>query len=216
MPDLRMIAMKSAIVALAAVLAVSLAFGQRKSASHDPVSYWKNNPALELGPDDQLKVANELSEEQREALLRAVASTLRPAMKELGLTSEGELLKTAAEARIKLVDLSAGPQREVIAQASDEANCGATGNCSLWVFKRTAQGYVLILSEVAQDVTILPTSTNGFHDLMLGIHGSATEQELDLFRFVNGHYQRGACFDANWLKRDGDPVVTPCVVLTKK
>lgn len=59
--------------------------------------------------------------------------------------------------------------------------------------------YSVILHRTAtQSFTIQPTITNGFHDLVLGQHGSATDQGLTLYRFDGSKYRRIACYDANW------------------
>jgi hypothetical protein len=69
-----------------------------------------------------------------------------------------------------------------------------------------------------QDFTIQPTQTNGYFDLVLGMHGSATEQSLFLYQFRDGRYRRTGCYDANWtyLGKDGEyhhlkqPRITAC------
>jgi len=48
--------------------------------------------------------------------------------------------------------------------------------------------------------------TNGLHDIVLGQHGSATEQGLTLFRFNGTRYRMIACYQANWtgFEKDGE------------
>jgi hypothetical protein len=58
-----------------------------------------------------------------------------------------------------------------------------------------------------------------FYDLVLGQHGSATEQGLALYNFDGRKYQRTACYDASWsfLGNNGEyhtrkePYLTPAV-----
>ena len=68
-----------------------------------------------------------------------------------------------------------------------------------------------------QTFTVRPTRTDGFNELALGMHGSAFEQQIYVYRFSNGRYSRGPCFDAKWQKLLGDeledlkdPIIMPC------
>lgn len=127
--------------------------------------------------------------------------------------------KQAGETRIKLVDLNGDGVSEVIAQAVGNVNCSPTGNCLFRAFQKTAFGYKAILEKGAvQSFTIQSTRTNGYLDLVLGMHGSATEQTLYLYQFRQGKYQRTACYEANWEYLDKndeihelkEPRITPC------
>lgn len=124
----------------------------------------------------------------------------------------------AADTRVRLVDLNGDGVPEVISQASGDI-CSPTGNCPFWVFQKTGAKYRLILEKWAvQDFTVQPTQTNGYFDLVLGMHGSATEQGLFLYQFRDGRYRKAGCYDANWtyLGKDGEyhdlkqPRITPC------
>ena len=73
----------------------------------------------------------------------------------------------------------------------------------------------MILNGGAQTFAIEDTITNGFRDVTLGLHNSATESELRPYRFSDGRYRKRGCFDANWTKEiDGPllkkPIITPC------
>jgi len=97
--------------------------------------------------------------------------------------------------------------------------CSPTGNCPFWVFRKMKAAYRLLLEkEAIQTFTIQRTQTNGYLDLVLGMHGSATEQGLFVNQFRDGRYRRTACYDASWtyLGNDGEnhdlkvPRITPC------
>jgi hypothetical protein len=148
-----------------------------------------------------------LSAKERAGFIRAVASQLRPSMSNLEIESEEELRKVAAQARIKAVDLSGKGSREYLAQGIGNYLCSPTGNCESWIFQQTGDEYSVILHRAAtQTFTIQPTLTNGFHDLVLGQHGSATDQGLTLYSFDGSKYRRIACYDADWtfLGKDGE------------
>jgi hypothetical protein len=146
-----------------------------------------------------------LSTKERDGLIEAVASQLRPFMSALAIESEQQLRDAAGKARVKAVDLGDSGVKEFL--AIGVGLCSPTGNCDVWVFRENGAKYSMILHRIAtQNFTIQPTITNGFHDLVLGQHGSATDQGLTLYRFDGSKYRRTACYDANWsfLGKDGE------------
>ena len=124
----------------------------------------------------------------------------------------------AAATRVKLVDLNGDGTPEIIAQGIGDV-CSPTGNCPFWVFQKVASGYKVVLEKGAvQSFTVQPTRSNGYFDLVLGMHGSATEQGLYLYQFGQGRYRSIACYYANWSYLDDngrvrelkEPRITPC------
>jgi len=101
--------------------------------------------------------------------------------------------------RVKAVDLGENGAREFVVQDSNDQSCSPTGNCEFWILQQNADKYSVILHRIAtQTFTIQSTLTNGFHDIVLGQHGSATESGLTLYRFDGARYRRVACYDAAW------------------
>jgi hypothetical protein len=158
-----------------------------------------------------------LSTSARGALSKAVAG--------VGAKSEQELQETAAHTRIKAVDLSGKGGEEFLAQSFGVQSCSPTGNCESWVLRQKDDNYSVILHRgAAQSFTIQPTMTNGLHDLVLGMHGSATMQGLTLYRFDGAMYRRAGCYVLNFttLGKDGEvhnldePRITPCAKLPRK
>lgn len=156
---------------------------------------------------------------EREGLITAVASQLHPFMSRMDIESEQQLREIAAQTWVKTVDLGNG-SKEHLARGTGNFLCSPTGNCEVWVFRQDGDQYSVILHRTAtQNFTIQPNITNGFHDLVLGQHGSATDQGLTLYRFDGSSYQRKACYEADWsfLGKDGehhtrkDPHLTPAV-----
>jgi hypothetical protein len=167
---------------------------------------WRDNQSAE----NPLASEKHLTSTERNSLLDALTHQYK-----------GEIHpeKLAAETPVELIDLNGDGVAEVVAQAVSGDFCSPTGNCAFWVFEKSASGYKLILQKGAvQFFTIQPTRTNGFIDLVLGMHGSATEQGLYLYRFSKGRYRRAACYLANWTFLDKneevhelkEPRITPC------
>lgn len=113
---------------------------------------------------------------------------------------DAQLRQVARETRIEFVDLAGHGRKEVIAQAGGaNSDCSPTGNCPLWVLRRQADGFHVILSASSeQTFTIQTTQTNGLHDLVLGMHGSAFESELRLYKFDGSRYKQRGCYEASW------------------
>jgi hypothetical protein len=154
-----------------------------------------------------------LSATTRAGLIQTLASSVH-------VKSERGLHKIAAKTRVKAVDLSGKGAGEILAQAAGtHSGCSPTGNCESWVLQHNGGTYSVILHRgAAQTFTIQPTVTNGFHDIVLGMHGSAFVQELTLYRFDGSKYEFVACYNANWATRQMDgtyhnfeePEITSC------
>jgi hypothetical protein len=195
----------------------ALTQGQKPNVGRPSGLRLSANSWQELGPEDRIEVSKELKPADRDLLAQTITSILRAETEDFTFGSEQQLLEGAKQTRIHLADLNGDGKNEVIAQASGDILCSPTGNCSIWVLQRADKGYRLILKANAiQTFAIQPGKTNGFQDLVLGMHGSATEQELFVYRFVNDRYRRSACYDANWERLVGDkyvelksPIVTP-------
>ncbi|MGA9071921.1 MAG: hypothetical protein WB424_16785 [Terracidiphilus sp.] len=150
-------------------------------ASQTPKSkrfYWSVGKAHELDYKKTIRNSPELNPDERAALLKAVAALIRPLMDDLKIGSERERLKIAEDTRIKMVDLNGDGIPEVIAQAVGfNEGCGATGNCSIWIFMKTENGYKLLSVDhemLGQLITVENTHSNGFNDLVIAFHDSAS------------------------------------------
>jgi hypothetical protein len=167
---------------------------------------WNLQNAEELDYKRTIANSSELTGFEKTSLLSAIAALVHPFMADNEITSETELAQLVKNTRVKLVDLDGDGKPEVIAQASDyKLGCGATGNCALWVFKKTATGYNLILDTRDRDgiggielLTIAETRTGAFRDLILASHLSANEKSIEVYRFKNGSYRETDRYLANW------------------
>jgi hypothetical protein len=198
-----------------------LASGQQPTPVSNPhkASFdWLFEGTQWLDEKDQIKATKALTPEERKALIEAISVLLRPGRKIESAASEKKLLNDVNATRVKLIDLNGDGIPEVIAQAFDDESCSPTGNCTFWVFMRSDNRYKLILEkEAVQTFTIRPKRTNSFNDLVLGQHGSASERDLIVYRFVDGKYRRGPCYNVNFERLVGDevqelenPIITPC------
>ena len=152
----------------------------------------------------------------KNAIGDALAEKLRPNTYDLGIESESDLKRAALETRIKLIDLNGDGVFEVVAQGM--IGCGATGNCAFWVLRDTKEGYEIILEGTAQTITIQPSTSNGFRDIVLSTHGPATSGGLTLYQYnKKGFYEDVGSCGYDWTVLEGDkvrelkePRITPC------
>ncbi|MGB8887799.1 MAG: hypothetical protein WCC87_13810 [Candidatus Korobacteraceae bacterium] len=201
--------MKSVSV-LFLLLLISTSYAQNPRVTQTLDFRWNWRDAQHLTGSDTVGTSKDISATDRALLLEALASQFK------AYTNPRE---RAAETGAKIIDLNGDGVPEIICQAIGSDVCSVTGNCPLWIFQKTVTGYKLVLqADSVQNFTIQPTRSNGFLDLVLGRHESATEQTLFLARFRDGQYFRGACYQADWtyLGKDGDyhdseePLITPC------
>jgi hypothetical protein len=220
---------KHSVIGIAFFLVtVACATGQNPASQESKSGhfYWSERKAHELDYKRTIRNSPDLIPLERTALLKTVAALIRPFMADLEIGSEQELRKIAGDTSIEFIDLNGDGTPEVIAQAFGiKAGCGATGNCPIWVFMKTANGYQLLLDTRNdkkgvggyQLITVADTRTNGFNDLVLAAHDSASEKTLIVYRYKNGLYRESACYGANWESWvNGDfhmlkqPVITKC------
>jgi hypothetical protein len=196
-----------AVLILPTLLAVACA-ARQPPAKRPPGLQWNWKESQEAKNTVATSVG--IGPADRTMLLKALAARFK---------GDPDPKKRAEETRVKLIDLNDDDVAEVIAQPVDDVNCSPAGNCPFWVFQRTTDGYRLLLKKaVIQTFTVQPTRTSGYRDLVLGMHGSATEQTLFEYRFRDGLYRQTGCYDANWeyLGKDGvyhdlkEPRKTPC------
>lgn len=177
--------------------------------------HWEWHKSQELKADESLRNATTLRDDDKQALAAAIATRIRPMMSDLQMSTEAELRKATLDTRIKLFNLDGKNTSEIIAQAT--VDCGATGNCPLWIFRRLRSSYKLLLDTYGQTFTIQPTRTNGFLDVVVGTHSSASESSLANYRYRDGSYAEEGCYVAQWevlengvTRQLSEPRISPC------
>jgi len=178
---------------------------------------WSNQQEIDsFSP--KVSVGSGLSEDERAALIDSIADHLRPTMIGQGY-SEERIRDVASSTRFKLVDLNGDGKPEVFATPNSlEAGCDPKSICPLWVLRPTVKGtFTFLLEAPAQTFTVQPTSTGGYADIVLQVHGSGFESDLMVYRFAMGKYVASGCYTATWAEMDGEnvkkfdsPRVEPC------
>jgi len=146
---------------------------------------WRNSQSLR--PAQSLRNVK-ISENDRTAIMVALDAQIRPDMADYGIESESQLKEEVVSTRIAMIDLNGDGTPEIVAQAM--VACGASGNCPFWIFQKQSGGYKLLLEDSAETFTIQKTHTNGYSDIVLGLHDSLFEQSLELYHFCRWAVQR--------------------------
>jgi hypothetical protein len=68
--------------------------------------------------------------------------------------------------------------------------CSATGNCDLYGFERTGNGWRMVLNSLAQMCWTLSSSHGGRRDISASMHGSATEATIKNYQWRRNRYVR--------------------------
>lgn len=122
--------------------------------------------------------------------------------------------------RVEVVDLKGDGTREVLAQAPWIPLCGATGNCSFWVFE-FANGRMRVILDNGkfgngfEKVIVRPWYTNGYKDIVLGAHDSASERSLAVYQYRYGKYRVSACYETTMIGDNGQFLDQPAVYSSK-
>jgi hypothetical protein len=164
--------------------------------------------------DPSVGNTSKLTEPDRTALIAAIVLRLQKPMSDQGY-SDDRIREVASTTRVRFVDLGAEGKPLVFATSLGlEGGCDALANCPFWIFRHGEDGYVSLLDTLAASYTIQPTSTNGFSDLVILRHISASEGRLTLYNYADGKYVDAGCYTAIWpAAKDGetpDPEISPC------
>ena len=168
--------------------------------------------ASELDENRTIANSSDLDGATRKELIRKIADLTRPFVDLEQIGSEDRFEELVAGTRLQLRDLNADGKPEIIAQANDyRLACGATGNCAFWIFERCDSGLKLLLDTRGKDgiggaesLSIEPSRTHGFYDLVVATHDSGFEKSLGVYRYNGRVYgDSGVCYLALWEFNDG-------------
>lgn len=219
------------LLTLALVVAVLSAAQENQSSENAERHFrWSERQAHELDYGHTLAKARNLTAEDRRLLENAVYAALKRAQRRdpesFEDISDSQLKKFTGETRVESVDLNGDGTPEFIAQPRGMGPCGATGNCLLWIFQKTPRGLKVLLDSgrdgYFEMIIVRPWLTDGYHDIVLGSHSTATARELSWYKYRDGAYREYRCY---YLSRVGEnaeylksPEIseTPCYADTKK
>ena len=168
---------------------------------------WSERLGHELNYHHTIANAKELAPKERSALLAFVLSRFKHPINGHDTDmfediSDEQIQNLAANTRIELFDLNGDGKDEIIAQGNGLGPCGGTGNCMVFVLQSTPAGIKTLFDSRAEGfggfekIRVLDTATNGFRDIVLASHDSASDRTIEVFRFAGGRYRVSDCYYA--------------------
>jgi hypothetical protein len=102
---------------------------------------------------------------------------------------EGGLRKAQEDMTIEEVDLNRDGVNEYQVEMSGPCACGMV-NCSIYVYRKTEQGFDAILDDAAGlGLELLKTSSNGYRDLRVTARDTAATQAETVYKFDGKRYR---------------------------
>jgi len=194
------------IITLTFVPAVLCAGFAAAQGSRDDWKYLRSSFDLEAHLTHSLADAP-LAREEREQIYRLIDDkTIHDSFTD---QQQDEERKTVLSARVGSIGLADDGSQQVLVQGP-AMFCGASGNCSLWIFTRHRGKLQLILAGGGSVLIVRKTSSHGFHDLATGWHMSAEEEAMAVYRWNGAKYEQVDCYSARFEGASETPVFTDC------
>jgi hypothetical protein len=186
---------------------------------------WDWRHSQELSYKRTLQNSTELTTQDKTAIRKTISGWVHSHADGDSDNSAVALKALLRNLRIKAVDLNGDGIPEFVVQPTGPNDwCGATGNCVLWIFQRSERDFSLIFDSeqgngvgAAEMFNVLPHRTNGYSDLVLAAHDSASEKTLFLYKFDGRQYRPHECYDADWqtytngeVGYSKEPTITTC------
>ena len=152
--------------------------------------------AQDSGCSSGVKVPQDLASQ---LLRQAFKSMETPQDEQDKITHEAEKRKGGVASLFcaEAVDLNRdGKQDLLIHQADVEGAFCTSQNCPVWVYRRTNDGYKMLLEATGGYITpieALKTLTNGYRDIRTYEHSSAVEHEITIYKFDGRAYRASVC-----------------------
>ena len=112
-----------------------------------------------------------------------------PDLRECLEQGEGGIRAAQENMSVEARDLNRDGVPEYEVQLSGACACGAV-NCSIYIYRKTAQGFETILDEASGlGVEVLKTSSNGYSDLLVEARDTAATRAETVYKFDGKQYR---------------------------
>lgn len=135
-----------------------------------------------------LKAQRQVKPELRVKLFNQVLNDFKD-LRECMEEEEDGLRKAQENMSIEEIDLNHDGVKEYEVEMSGPCACGMV-NCSIYIYRQTAQGFEIILDDAAGlGLDLLKTSTNGYTDLLVTARDTAATQSETVYKFDGKRYR---------------------------
>ena len=116
-------------------------------------------------------------------------------------------------ARVGWIMLAGTGSEQLVVRGTSPLFCGATGNCSFWIFARESERLRLLLRTGGSVFIVSANSSQGFHDIVTGWHVSAFETGFGLYRWDGLRYNQSDCYSVQFAADDREkpPAIKDCL-----
>lgn len=113
--------------------------------------------------------------------------------------------------RVGSIPLAPDGSQQILVRGTKDF-CGATGNCSIWIFVRNAK-LQLALATIGQFLSVENSFTKGLRNIAVGLHESATSHLFTEYRWDGLAYIQTDCYSAEYPidgNRNRRPTIVGC------
>jgi len=170
---------------------------------------WKSGSAYDVNANLIYSLADApLTSKEREQIYRLIDN--QDVHDSFTDAQRDEERKTILSSHVGSIALADDGSRQILVQGPT-LFCGATGNCSYWIFIRH-RGQLRLVLDAAGSLIVRNTSNHGFRDVATGWHMSAYEGVFTVYRWNGTKYEKADCYSVK-LDRDSPdkpPVIAGC------
>jgi hypothetical protein len=171
--------------------------GNAATAQH-PRDSWKIKPFdLKAQLNHSLGDAP-LTSNEREQILRSI--------------NDSGQREAATDFLVGSITLAKNQSDEIVVRGTKEF-CGAPGNCSMWLFVRKGGQLRIALATIGQLLIVQNSVSQGFHNIAIGMHGSAFIEQYQDYRWNGSKYEQTDCYLTQYsvhADRSEQPTIVEC------
>lgn len=119
------------------------------------------------------------------------------------------------------IDFNGDGAKEIKIRGKYSNFCGATGNCSEWIYAKNKKSgkYRMILSTGGEYFHIWKAKTNGYQDIYVKTHDSASSSYNMIYKFDGKVYKERKCwFEDFWMinESESEQIIQSCAEKSKE
>lgn len=113
------------------------------------------------------------------------------------------------------IDLNNDGKKEFVVRGKNWFLCGATGNCSTWIYEKLGNGYKKLLDAGGETLEVKKNSTKGYKNIFIRVHDSCCSSYLETYKFNSAKYAESNCLFEDY-EITGERNVMTCAEKTKQ
>lgn len=156
---------------------------------------------------------NQASLEEKRELLRLIVKD----DKEVGemLDDIGGYEGALKLTHVRKLDLNRDGQPEYLVELEEGHLCGALGNCPDWVYRKTGEGYELLLRTRGRQLLLEKTSAGGYRDLRSEAGDTAWQGDFAIYQYDGKKYRANRCYLRKYTGKRVKITPTKCQEMTE-